>query len=177
MEFEIEGYVARLINRNDASVFFKLIQTNRSRLEDFFAGTVNKTGDLEATKNHCLKIETMIQEKTYFPFLLFDKPNKNAIGLIDFKNVDWNVPKAEVGAFIDHDYEGKGIISKAGSRLMNELVNHYGFKKIYCRAAVENTRSIATILNYGFELEGTLRRDYKTTDGRLIDLNYYGKLF
>ena len=57
------------------------------------------------------------------------------------------------------------------------MANHFNFKKIYCRAASENTRSINAILGYGFELEGTLRRDYKTTDGRLVDLNYYGKLF
>ena len=33
------------------------------------------------------------------------------------------------------------------------------------------------ILKNGFELEGTIRRDYKTTKGEVVDLNYYGKVF
>ncbi|MFT5779805.1 MAG: ribosomal-protein-serine acetyltransferase [Crocinitomicaceae bacterium] len=28
----------------------------------------------------------------------------------------------------------------------------------------------------GFEIEGTIRKDYKTTSGELIDLIYYGLL-
>lgn len=177
MEFEIKECTIRMINRTDAERFFQLIDTNRNRLEDFFAGTLVKTKNVEATKEYCLKIEQLIADKFYFPFLLFDKNNGRAIGLIDFKNIDWNVPKVEIGAFIDSDYEGKGIVSKAGSKLINELVKQYKFKKVYCRAAAENTKSVSTILRYGFELEGTVRRDYKTTSGKLVDLNYYGKLF
>jgi hypothetical protein len=29
----------------------------------------------------------------------------------------------------------------------------------------------------GFELEGTVRNDCVTTDGQLVDLDYYGRVF
>lgn len=177
MKFNVDDFLIKTIDRNDAREFFQLIKKNTDRLEDYFAGTVAKTKSLEATEEFCLKTEELIQNETYIPFLLIHQKSKKAVGLIDFKNIDWNVPKAEVGAFIDVDSEGKGLISKVGSLLIDTLAKQYQFKKIYCRAAPENKRSINSILRYGFELEGTLRRDYKTTNGRLIDLNYYGKLF
>jgi hypothetical protein len=33
--------------------------------------------------------------------------------LVDVKNIDWNVPKAELDSFIDSNYEGLGITTKA----------------------------------------------------------------
>ncbi len=36
-----------------------------------------------------------------------------SMGFIDLKNIDWRVPKSEIGFFIDTDYAGKGITSKA----------------------------------------------------------------
>lgn len=177
MEFEIDECNIKTIGKKDAPEFFRLIAENKSRLENYFAGTVAKTRTLEDTIAYCEKIEGLIEKKEYIPFLLFDKETKKAIGLIDFKNIDLNVPKAEMGAFIDSDYEGVGLVSRAGSKLIDEIVKALGLKKVYCRAASENQRSINAILRYGFELEGTLRRDYKTTSGKLVDLNYYGKLY
>ena len=177
MQIETDQYLARLIGPKDGEVFFQLINQNKSRLEDYFAGTVAKTNTLKDTKAYCIKIETLLQDKSYFPFLIIEKESQKAVGLFDFKNVDWNVPKVEIGAFIDSEFEGYGIISKIGTQLIDLMVKQFQFKKVYCRAAAENERSIKAILNYGFELEGTLRRDYKTTSGRLVDLKLYGKLF
>jgi RimJ/RimL family protein N-acetyltransferase len=36
---------------------------------------------------------------------------------------------------------------------------------------------MAVILKNGFELEGTIRNDYRTTKGEIVDLNYYGRVF
>jgi len=32
-------------------------------------------------------------------------------------------------------------------------------------------------LKNGFELEGIIRNDYRTTDNKVVDLNYYGRVF
>lgn len=177
MEVQLENYLARKIRSEDAPLFFQLIENNRPRLEDYFSGTVDKTQSLEATTAYCKTIEQLIADKSYFPYLLINTSKQEVIGLIDFKNIDWSIPKAEMGAFIDSNYEGLGIISQLGDALIKLVVKEFQLKKIYCRAAAENKRSIKTILRNGFELEGTIRRDYKTTDGRIVDLNYYGKLY
>ncbi|MEP0265432.1 GNAT family N-acetyltransferase [Dokdonia sp.] len=177
MSFDFNTYQFELLQEEDSLSFFTLIQKNKKRLNDFFAGTVAKTGTLEATQSYCKDIMTRIEDRAYYPYLIKEKSSQKLIGFIDVKNIDWEVPKAELGAFIDEDYEGKGIITHHLTDLIDTIVQEHDFKKLLCRIAKENKRSIQVALHCGFEYEGTIRRDYRTTSGRLIDLNYYGKLF
>jgi len=168
------NYTIKLLSFSDSRKFFESMTNNKNRLEDFFAGTVKHTQTLESTINYCREIELRIEKKEYFPYLIFDKDT--LIGFIDFKNIDWSVPKAEIGAFIDHNFEGKGIITQSFKYLLKEVVKKHEFKKLYCRISKDNIRSIKLALGCGFTLEGVMQRDYCTTDGKLIDLNYYGML-
>ena len=156
--------------------FFNLIDSNRTRLEDFFAGTVSRTKTLEDTVNYCAIIERKVNDKSYFPYIITNKDN-GFIGLVDVKNIDWNVPKAEVGYFIASNYEGKGIISKAMGNVIEYLVDTYKFKKLLCRVGSKNQGSINVAIKNGFQLEGTIRNDYRTTKGEIVDLIYYGKVY
>ncbi|BAO77003.1 GNAT family N-acetyltransferase [Winogradskyella sp. PG-2] len=177
MDITFDNYKIDLLSTSEGEAFFDLIDTNRARLEDFFAGTVSKTRTLKDTLEYCVEIENRIKVKSYFPYMITDVYTGQFVGLVDVKNIDWNVPKAELGSFIDSRYEGEGIVSKATNLVVNHIVKEYKFIKLLCRANTRNKGSIAVILKNGFELEGTIRRDYKTTKGEIVDLNYYGKVF
>lgn len=170
----MEDYKIQLLNIEQSKAFFELIDANRKRLEDFFAGTVKHTDTLENALIYCKEIESRIKAKTYYPYVIIKE--ESIIGLIDVKNIDWSIPKAELGAFIDAKHEGAGIITMSVKYVIDELVQMHHFKKLYCRVADRNKRSIKVVLNSGFELEGIIRRDYKTTNGEIVDVNYYGKL-
>ncbi|WP_299224051.1 GNAT family protein [uncultured Psychroserpens sp.] len=170
-------YNINLLQAEQSEAFFNLIDKNRPRLEDFFAGTVSKTRTLEETEAYCVEIQKRIVKKTYLPFMITDTKTNAFVGLVDVKNIDWNVPKAELGSFIDKRYEGKGIVTKATQMVVNHIVEKYHFIKLLCRANSRNKGSIAVILKNGFELEGTIRNDYRTTKGEIVDLNYYGRVF
>lgn len=166
-----------LLQSNESEVFFNLIENNRVRLEDFFAGTVSKTKTLEDTIAYCKIIEERIQNKSYLPYMITDAKTNSFVGLIDVKNIDLNVPKGELGSFIDSKYEGLGITTKATNLVVDHIVKEYKFIKLLCRANSRNKGSIAVILKSGFTLEGTIRNDYRTTKGEIVDLNYYGRVF
>ncbi|MEO1032507.1 MAG: GNAT family protein [Bacteroidota bacterium] len=172
-----DNYKIALLRREDGEAFFNLIENNRVRLEDFFAGTVSKTMTLEATLNYCDDIQKRIADISYLPYMITDLNTQQFVGLVDVKNIDMNVPKAELGSFIDSRYEGKGIVTKATKHVMDHIVKEYKFIKLLCRANSRNKGSIAVILKNGFELEGTIRKDYRTTKGEIVDLNYYGRVF
>ncbi|MBC2846712.1 GNAT family N-acetyltransferase [Winogradskyella flava] len=172
-----DHFKIELLSESRGEAFYDLIDKNRARLEDFFAGTVSKTRTLEDTLNYCNEIQKRIKSISYLPYMITDINTNEFIGLVDVKNIDMNVPKAELGSFIDSRYEGKGIVSKATDLVVDHIVEEYKFIKLLCRANSRNKGSIAVILKNGFELEGTIRRDYKTTKGEVVDLNYYGRLF
>ncbi|WP_103068189.1 GNAT family N-acetyltransferase [Aquimarina sediminis] len=173
----MKNYLVELLDVKRSEAFFQLIDRNRNRLEDFFAGTVCYTKTLEDTISYCLEVDKKIKNKSYFPYVIIEKDTQKFVGFIDVKNIDWSIPKAELGAFIDSQYEGQGIITNTISQLIDDIVNEHEFKKLLCRISSRNKRSINVALNSGFKLEGTIRCDYKTTRGEIVDLNYYGKVF
>ena len=177
MTLTFEHFKIGLLQSHEGEAFFNLIDNNRLRLEDFFAGTVSKTKTLEDAIAYNEIIQNRIDEKSYFPYMITDLNTNAFVGLVDVKNIDWNVPKAELGSFIDTNYEGQGITTKASNLVVDYIVEKHKFIKLLCRANSRNKGSIAVILKNGFELEGTIRNDYRTTKGEIVDLNYYGRVF
>ncbi|TGV00384.1 GNAT family N-acetyltransferase [Flavivirga rizhaonensis] len=177
MDIVFNNFRITTLDTNEDEKFFYLIDRNRDRLEDFFAGTVSKTKTLHDTTIYCQNIRDRVLKKSYFPFIISDLRANTFIGLIDVKNIDWNIPKAEIGYFIDAYYEGQGVISKSLGLVIEHLSETYQFKKLLCRANSSNIGSIAVAKKNGFVLEGTIKKDYKTTRGEIVDLDYYGRVF
>lgn len=173
---KFENYRIRLVKESDFQLYFEMIQKNRSRLERFFAGTVSRTQNLEDTRIFLMDMKKGIENNTYFAYVLVDDNSGSMMGFIDLKNIDWTVPKSEIGFFIDGDYAGQGITSKALAVFCQYCFEHHGFKKIFLRTHESNMAAIKVAEKCGFEIEGVLRRDYKTTAGELVDVLYYGKL-
>jgi RimJ/RimL family protein N-acetyltransferase len=171
---QFDQYLFRLVKPSDAESFFGLIELNRPRLEDFFAGTVARTRSLQDTMVYFDEIEKRIEARTYFPFLIIDPGPKHLIGFMDIKSIDWNIPKAEIGYFIDSNYERKGISGKALSLLIDYASKELGIRKLLIRTHTENIAAKALAEKCGFEQEGIIRSDYKTSRGELVDLVYYG---
>jgi RimJ/RimL family protein N-acetyltransferase len=170
-QFHIASYQAQHL-----PLLYKLVNENRPRLLDFFAGLASRMRNEESANAYGAVIVQQQKDKAYFPFLILNAAGE-AIGLVDVKNIDWRVPKAELGYFVDQQYEGQGISSRAFGIVVDHIVKTHHFKKLLCRAHHSNTGSIRIAEKQGFQLEGTITRDYKSTDGTLVDLNYYGKCF
>ena len=98
------------------------------------------------------------------------------VGFIDIKNIDWNIPKAELGCYIDKDYAGKGITTKAFSLVVDHCFDHFGFIKFFLRTHESNLFAQKLADRSGFQVEGKIRKDYKTTKGEVVDLIYYGRI-
>lgn len=171
-----DHFIIRPAELTDAEKYFELIEKNRPRLEDFFVGTVSNTQTFEDTvafmKNNLKRTE----RKEYYPFFVLDESTDKIIGFIDAKNVEWYLPKTEIGCYIDHDYEGQGVSSKALKLVIAHLFNVHQFVKIYLRTHDSNLGARKLAEKCGFQLEGMIRKDYQTTAGEYVDLCYYGLL-
>lgn len=173
---EFDNYSIRPLDVNDLIPFFTMVENNRKRLENFFTGTVSKTKDLESTKLFLQEINEKRNNQLYYPYIINDTNTNSFIGFIDLKNIDWSIPKTEIGCYIDELYAAKGITTKALQLFIAYAFIEFEFNKIFLRTHHSNKPAIAIAQKCGFELEGTLRMDYKTTSGEIVDLLYYGKL-
>jgi len=171
---QFDNYKLRLITKNDVHSFYKLIQNNLEKLEDTFAGTVSKTRTLEETKEFIDSALNKIVLKLYYPFVIIEKSSDNIIGLIDLKNINWDIPKTEIGYFIDSNYEGKGVSTRSLSAIVGYSFNELKMNKLFLRTTKSNIGSQRVAEKNGFEKEGFIKKDYKTTNGEVVDLIYYG---
>ncbi len=171
---KFDNYLIRLLEIQDLDDYFQLVENNRQRLEDFFTGTISKTKTYHDTRKF---VKTMIQKakkKEYFAYVIIDNSNRNIIGFLDLKNIDWSIPKSELGFYIDKDYAGKGITTKALNLLCDYCFSKYKFQKLFLRTHTSNMSAKSVAKKSGFELEGIIRKDYKTSSGKIVDLMYYG---
>lgn len=169
-------YHLRPITTTDGPALFDLIDRNRARLEDFFAGTVACTRTMEDTRQHVVNMLSKAEARTYYAFTLVHMETHALVGFVDIKNIDWNIPKAELGAFMDSAHAGRGLASQALAAITQHGFEVLGFDKLLIRTHHGNTGARRVAEKNGYELEGTVRKDYRTTAGVVVDLMYYGKL-
>ena len=173
---DFENYTIRPLEVKDLNVYFALVDRNRERLEDFFTGTVSRTKNLADTEIFLNELTSKRAARQYFPFILVDNLTNELIAFIDLKNLDWTIPKTEIGCYTDEKFAGKGLTTKAVKLFITYCFDHFKFKKIFLRTHHTNKSAQTLAEKCGFEIEGNIRMDYRTTSGEIVDLIYYGRL-
>ena len=171
-----DNFIIRPLELADLESYFDMVNRNRSRLEDFFTGTTSRTKDVNDTHIFLKEMIKRRTSKSYFPFVMVEQDSNAFVAFFDLKNIDWTIPKTEIGCYTDQAYSGKGITSKATSLFTDYVFETYGFKKILLRTHQTNKAAQVISERCGFVKEVIITMDYKTTKGDIIDLIYYGKL-
>jgi RimJ/RimL family protein N-acetyltransferase len=173
---QFDHYSIRPLTIEDLEPYFQMVERNRDRLKDFFTGTVSRTSTLENTSAFLAEITERARARTYLPYLIVDHTSDMFVGFLDLKNIDWSIPKAEMGCYIDIEVAGQGLGVKAFQVFCEHSFQTFGFRKLFLRTHHTNTAARRIAESSGFQQEGILRWDYKTTSGELVDLIYYGRL-
>jgi ribosomal-protein-serine acetyltransferase len=79
----------------------------------------------------------------------------------------------DVGYWIDGEYEGRGLTSRASRALITAAIDELGLRKIDIRTSVGNRRSRALAERLGFTFEGILPRGLQFIH-RADDVALYG---
>jgi RimJ/RimL family protein N-acetyltransferase len=176
MILNFDDYIIRPLEISDLNPYFNLVERNRKRLEDFFTGTVSKTKDIAATQLFLEEINEKRNQKLYYPFIVVHQSTNEFVAFFDLKNIDWSIPKTEIGCYTDEGFTNKGVTTKAMQLFIDHCFTTFQFKKIFLRTHHSNIAAQRVAIACGFEIEGTIRMDYKTTSGEIVDLIYFGKL-
>lgn len=107
---------------------------------------------------------------------LFLKETGEFIGSSGLHRIDWDVPKVEIGYWIDDRYSGKGYMTEAVERITAYAVEEIKARRVEIRCDVHNIKSRAIPETLGFTLEGILKQDSLSADGKEIrDTCIYAK--
>lgn len=164
------------VTMEDATDYFALIDSNRERISTYFPFTSNANTDLESTKRYLSERIAFAEKNLVTILIIKDDFTKNIAGAIIFKDVDWTIPKCELGFFMDQQFEGNGLMTKSLLLVIDFCFREAKLNKLFLRISPENLSSIRVAEKTGFMKEGIIRNDFKTGDGKLKDLIYFGLL-
>jgi ribosomal-protein-serine acetyltransferase len=166
----------RLIDKEDAEELFTLIERNRERLTMYFPKTSERIKDVDAAKKFAKQKVRQALEREQYNFVISLKSERDLIGMVMVKNIDWTIPKAELAYFVDQNFEGIGITSNAVKWVVEYCFEELEMEKLFIKFNPENLGSKRVAIKNGFEKEGFFKREFRTGFGELTDVERYGLL-
>lgn len=156
--------------------FYTLVQSNKSHIENTFPITVSCCSTLEKTEELILKNGRKENEKDGYYFYIRNTETQKLIGYVCVKNINKTIMKCELAYFIDKDFEGQGIISKAVADTIAFCFGTLEMNKVYICTSKINAASQRIATKLGFQKEGILREEFKNGNAILEDIVYFGLL-
>lgn len=98
------------------------------------------------------------------------------LGGTGLHRIDWVVRKFEIGYWVRPDAAGQGHVSEAVRLLTVLAFGPLDAQRVEIRCDPDNTRSRAVAERCGFQLEGVLRCDSLTVDGKPRDTAVYSMI-
>ncbi|WP_417356081.1 GNAT family N-acetyltransferase [Flavobacterium sp.] len=156
--------------------FFKLVNRNREHIRKTFPVTAFANSDLEKTEQFLTQALETEQKKEGYYFYLRSPLTTKLIGYVVIKNISVRTSKCELAYFIDMDYEGKGITTKAVANAVDFCFTEIGMNKVFICTSPVNRGSQRVAEKNGFVKEGILRQEFRNGYGEFEDIIYYGLL-
>lgn len=175
-EFFTERLWIRLPLPGDGEAVHEAKQASRQELKQWLEWAQYDEA-LEDTEANVREAHTAFLQRKDMRLHIFHRETKEFIGCTGLHEIDWEVPKFEIGYWLDTRQTGKGYTTEAVQGLTDFAFQTLGANRveIRCDAKNEKSRAIPERLNYS--LEGVLRNDSVQIGGNeLRDTCVYAKV-
>lgn len=170
-----ERLLLRMPMPGDGKVVNAAIQASLDDLKPWL-GFAQAEPSPQDTEINQLEAHLNFIKKEVLRYLVFDKETGSFIGSTGFHAIEWDVPKMEIGYWLDSRATGKGYMAEAVSALTELAFSTFKCKRLEIQCDTENRKSRAIPEKLGFVLEGVLHNDERSVDGkRLTDTCIYAK--
>lgn len=161
----------RLLMPHYAEEIFALVEDNRQHL--CWMTFTEGTRSVEDIRNF---IRHTLQEMAEGKGLSVAIAQQGRLaGIFGAGGIKRNSQKVEIGYWLAEEFQGKGLMTRAGRKMLAHLFETEDLNRIEVRCDVRNTRSRALAERLGFVYEGTKRQADKI-GGEFVDMHYFGLL-
>lgn len=170
---KFDKYSIRKLCVSDADELNKLLLNNKDRLKTYFPKTLEQNLSGESSKIFTFKKVEQFKTKEEFLFVLLKDGVSQVLGLIYFKDLNWNNKQGEFAYCIDVNYEGKGLITKAVKKLSEYLFEKLGLEILQIIVHKENLASVKVAKKCNFSWVKTLLNEFIPQNGHSLDMELY----
>lgn len=165
--FESERLLIRAPQVSDAKVVWNSTRRSLKALREWMVWAQDEP-ELKETEENIRQAVADFTIRKDLRFLLFDKLTNEFVGSSGLHQINWAIPKFEIGYWLDTKYEGQGYMTEAVNRLKQFAFEELGAKRIEIRCDEENIKSRTVAQRTGFELEGILKQHTVSPDGETL---------
>ncbi|MDR2974350.1 MAG: GNAT family N-acetyltransferase [Propionibacteriaceae bacterium] len=167
-----EHLALKLYSTRDAEEAYAIIDRERERLRVYLPW-VDQTHSVEDERNGLAALSQYDPDRLISCWVTLDGAIIGGCGLV---TINTGAKWAEVGYWISADYEGHGYITAAVRKLEQLCFTELGLERVQITNDATNTRSRAIPERLGYALEGVLRHELLSGEGRIVDRSVYGLL-
>ncbi|MFF3024672.1 GNAT family N-acetyltransferase [Gottfriedia sp. NPDC057948] len=177
LQIETDRLILRApLQAGDGNVVYQAINASFSELKQWLH-LFQSIPTIEETEILLRNAHIDFLKRESFRYLIYHKDTNDFIGTASLHRINWEISKGEIGYWINTQYSGNGFMTETVSELTNLGFQQLKFRRIEIRCDSKNTKSRSIPEKLGFELEGTLRNEDLTADGKkLTDTCIYAKV-
>lgn len=161
-----------MIEEKHAEPIFLLVNVNRPHLRNWLPW-VDHMLTIENFKDFVVKSKQQYHKRTDWAFVILI--NNVVAGRLGIYNIDQQNKIGSIGYWVGHNYQGKGIITKACKALITYGFSVMDLNRLEIKCGTENYKSQAIPVRLNFKKEGILRQGEFLYD-KFIDLYLYSML-
>ncbi|SEA99558.1 Protein N-acetyltransferase, RimJ/RimL family [Thalassobacillus cyri] len=162
--FETERLQMRMPLPGDGEAVHEAKEASHEELKEWMPFAQNR-GTLEETEANVREAHAKFLTREDLRLHIFLKESSTFIGSSGLHRINWEIPKFEIGYWIDTRYAGKGYMSEAVEGIAAFAFDKLKARRVEIRCDSGNEASRAIPERLGFDLEGVLRNDDLSVTG------------
>jgi RimJ/RimL family protein N-acetyltransferase len=164
----------RPIRTEDRDAWHRLVARNRAGLMQYFPQTLALNATPRLTRNAVRLYQQQSAAHQHHLLVLADVEPGELSGGVFLKDLDPVHLRAELAYFTDHRQEGRGLMTQAVRQTVDYAFKSLRLHRLIIKLTPMNVGSRRVAEKAGFELEGTLKLDYRMNSGEWVDVLTYG---
>jgi RimJ/RimL family protein N-acetyltransferase len=128
---------------------------------------------IETSEIFCRKACAAWFSRTAFPMLLFLKDDNMFVGCSGLHNIEWSVPRFEIGYWCRKSQQHRGLITEAVNTITAMAFSQLAARRVQSLPDEENGPSRRVCERAGYQLEGIVRNYRAAPNGEMRNTCIY----
>lgn len=161
-----ERVIARPHKQSDFDELWEATQESRDELRPWLPFADQSPDDL---RDYLARTEAKWITREMLGMVIVERDSGRIVGNIGLMVRSWDIGSFEIGYWLRTSAVGHGYMAEAVRLVTDFAFDHLDANRVMIRCDAENARSAAVPTRLGYTLEGRMRRDFTSPDGRIRD--------
>ena len=177
VKIESERLILRCPTSGDGAAVNEALRESWAELSVWMEWAQGEPPSVEDTTERVGSREKGFIDRTDFSFAAFERESGQFVGMFSLFQLDWTVPKGEIGYWVRSSATGRGFATEATLALTKLGMEPLNLARIEIRCDALNVRSRAVAERAGYALDGILKHECRNPQGSLRDTCVYSQVF